>query len=169
MRRAICAASQICLSPAGLLEGLFSTESDLTLPVDFEDFDHNFITLFKHVRDPPDALRSKLGNVNQAIGARENLDEGAEIDDLAHSAFVYFSNLGLGCDALYHFNGFLRSSLIARGNRYGTIIFNVHFNTGGFDNPADDFAARTDYFANLIGFNSDGDDSRCMARNVGAR
>ena len=51
----------------------------------------------EHVLDLVDPLAaSDLGDVQQAVAAGEDVDEGSELGDVHHLAVVYLADLGLG-------------------------------------------------------------------------
>src|SRR5438105_14960137 len=98
--------------------------------------------------------------MNQAVRTRKNFDKGAELDDLAHRAFVNLSDLSLGGDPLHHFDGFLGSRFIDGSDRYRAVICDVHLDAGRFDGAANDLTARTDHLAHLSRLDSEGGDAR---------
>src|SRR5581483_8161721 len=115
------------------------------------------------------ALGRELGDMHQAVGAGQYLDEGAELDDLAHGAFVDAADLGFGGDALDHLDGFLGALFVAGGDHHRAVVLDVDLDAGRFDDAADDFAARADDLADLVRFDVQRDDARRVAGNVAAR
>ena len=64
-----------------------------------------------------DALVGHLRDVEQAVGARQDLDERAEVDDLAHGALVDRADLGLRREALDDVDRLLSTALVGRRDR----------------------------------------------------
>ena len=93
-------AASCCASccPA-LLQRLLARQPDLARLVDLEDLDVDHVALFEDVGHLPHALVGELRDVHEAVGAGQDLDEGAEVDDLPHRAAVDLPDLGLGGDA----------------------------------------------------------------------
>src|SRR3990172_839254 len=104
--------------------------------------------------------------MNEAVGAGQDLDKGAELDDLAHRAFVYFPDLRFGGDPLHHFDGFLRGGLVAGSDDDRAVVFHVHLDAGGLDDAANDFSPGSDDLADLVRLDFDRDDARRVARDV---
>src|SRR5688500_19378956 len=103
--------------------------------------------------------------MDQPIGSGQDLNEGAEVDDLAHGSFVYFADLGLGGDSLHHLDGLFRSLFVDRSDAYRAVVFDVHFDPSRFNDAADHFAARADDLTNLLGLDLQGHDPRRMPRS----
>src|SRR6266487_1037944 len=70
-------------------------QRDATLPVDLGDFDEQLVADVDHVLDRahPLALLAQLGDVQQAVLARRQRDEGAEGGGLDHRAEVALADL----------------------------------------------------------------------------
>src|SRR2546425_5275450 len=62
-----------------VLHRLLPGEADLAGPVDLEDLDVDDVALLQDVGDPLHALVGELGDVHEAVRAREDLHEGAEV------------------------------------------------------------------------------------------
>ena len=90
-----CAAS----CARGLAQRLLAREADLARLVDLEHLDVDHVALLEHVGHLLHALVGDLRDVQQAVGARHDLDERAEVDDLAHRALVDLADLGLRREA----------------------------------------------------------------------
>src|SRR5215475_9102488 len=131
-------------STAGFLQRFFAAQTNLALPIDFENLDHHLVALFEYVANFAHAFRGKLRDVHQAIRAGQDLNEGAELDDLAHRAFVNLADLRLGSDTLDHLDRFPRRFLVRRSDGHAAIVLHVHFDAGRFDDAADHLATRTD-------------------------
>src|SRR5438552_15332802 len=78
-----------------LLERFLAGEPDLPRLVHLEHLDRDDVTFLDDVGDLVHPLTGELGNVNQAVGARIDIYEGAEDEDHAHSTSVVLSHIGL--------------------------------------------------------------------------
>ena len=74
---------------------LLAAQADLAGAVDLEHLDLDLVALLQHVGDALHAAGSDLRDVQQAVGAGQDLDEGAEVDDAAHGALVDLADLRL--------------------------------------------------------------------------
>ena len=93
----LCAAGGRLLAQHGL-----AAELDAVLVVDGDDLDLHLVADLAHVGDAGDVLVGQLADVAQPVLARQDLDEGAEILDAGHAAFVDPADLhpgGQGLDA----------------------------------------------------------------------
>ena len=75
-------------------------EPDFAAAINLEDLHRNLVALMQDVFDPANALIRDLRNMQEAVGPRKNLDEGAELNDFADGAVIDTANLGLGGDRL---------------------------------------------------------------------
>src|SRR5665213_2982448 len=97
-----------------------------------------------------------LGDVEQAVGAGEDLDECAELSQTNHLAEISFADLGHGGDVANHLDGAGQTVGVARSNVDATGVVHIDLDASGLDDAADDLAARSDEIANLVGRNLDG-------------
>ncbi len=84
----------------GQREQLAPREPDLAVAVDAEHLDLDGVALLEHVLDPLDARVRHLRDVQQAVGAGQDLDERAEVRDALDRALVDRADLGLRREAL---------------------------------------------------------------------
>src|SRR5208282_3385793 len=127
---------------AGFLLGLAHRQPDLAAAIDVEHLHVDLVALVQHVLDAADALVGDLRDVEQAVGPRHYLDEGAELDDLADRAVVDLADFGLGGDLLDHADRFFHRDPVGRRNQHGAVVLDVYFAAGLLDQSADDLAAR---------------------------
>src|SRR4051794_11471691 len=97
--------------------------------------------------------------MNQAVRAGKNFYEGAKVDDFSHRSFVDLADLRLGSDFLDHLDGLSRSLFIAGSNGHRAVVFDIHLDAGRFNDAADYFAPRADYFADFFGSYFDRDNT----------
>src|SRR5512140_1367832 len=152
--------------PALLLE-LLVGETDLPVPVHLEDADGDVVVLLEAVGDVDPVLRD-LGNVEQAVGAREDFHECAEIHDLAHSSLVDLPNLGALRDPLDDGDGRPRRIGVHRGDLHGAVVVDVDLHARLLLDPADDLSSRADDLPDLVGLHHHHVDPRCVRGEVGA-
>src|SRR5690242_12913150 len=103
--------------------------------------------------------------MNQAVGAGKNFYKRAKVDDFSNRPFIDLADLRLGSDFLDHLDGLPRSLFIAGSNGHRAVVFNIHLDAGRFNDPADHFAARADYFADFFRPDFDRDNAGSMSRN----
>ena len=66
----------------------------LSLGIDANDLHGEAVAFPGNVGNLPDAGRFKLGDMDETLGPRENLDERAEIGDLFHDSHIDLSQFG---------------------------------------------------------------------------
>ena len=149
--------------------GLIQTvERDLTAIVDLDDDD---LDLVAHVKDILDLLHAALGDagdVQQAVLAGQQVDEGAEGLDGDHATGVLLARLGNLDDELDALDS-LVDGLAGAADKDGAVLLDVDRGTGLVLDAADDLTTRTDNVADLVGRNLDGDDARSGAARGVAR
>src|SRR4029077_16162822 len=112
-----------------------------------------------------DAVFRDLGNMQQAVGAGEDLDKRAEIDDPDHFAQIRFAHLGHRADIGDHLDAAVRGGAVGGENLHAAVVFDVDLATGRLHDAADDLATRPDQLANLVGWNLHGEDARGVGRH----
>ena len=106
------------------------------------------------------ALLVELADVHQAVGARQDLDEGAELGDAPDDAHVELAHLGLGGQALDDVDRLLGRDAVGRRDVHGPVVLDVDGHAGLRGDAADGLAARADDLADLVGLDLHGDDAR---------
>src|SRR5205085_4410201 len=112
--------------------------------------DHDLLPLFEFVAHVADAMIGDLGDVQEAISARKDFDERAEINDARDRADVGRADLGLGRQTAYALDGQLRRFAVGGRNRDRAVVFDVNLRAGLFDERAGDLAARPGDVAYLV-------------------
>jgi hypothetical protein len=95
------------------LEDLAPRQADLAVAVDLHALDDDLVALLQHVLDGADALVRDLADVQQAVGARQDLDERADLDDALDHARVVLADLGLHRQAADQRLGLLEAAALA--------------------------------------------------------
>ena len=130
--------------------------------LDGEHLDEDLIALAEFVLDFLDAMLGDLGDVQQAVGAGEDLDEGAELSETHDLAEVGLADLGHGGEIADHLDGLGETLGVRGGDVHAAGVVDIDLDAGGVDDAADDLAARTDEIANLVGRDLDGVDARSV-------
>jgi hypothetical protein len=74
----------------------FARQANLAAAVDADDLDQQLVAFLDDLARPLWTRSSDSSrDVDEAIGAGQDLDEGAELDDAAHGAQVEAADLGL--------------------------------------------------------------------------
>src|SRR5690606_21339239 len=123
---------------------------DLAAVVDVVDLHAELVALLEEVLDALHALLGDLADVQQPVGAGEEVDEGAEVGDLGDRAVVLLANLGAGgegLDLLAHRVGGLG---VLRVDAHGAVLADLDGCAHGLE-LADLLAARPDDGADLVG------------------
>ena len=97
-----------------------------------------------------------FGDVEEAVGAREDFNEGAELsqaNDLAKICSAYFRHCG---DVRDHLNGAGEAVGVARCHVDAACVVDIDLDASGVDDAANDLAAGSDEVADLVGGDLDG-------------
>ena len=144
----------------------FPAQTDLAGRVDVDHLHEELFAFLQLVAHVLHAVVRDLGDVEQAVGARHDLDERAEIGDALHLAHVGLVELGRGRQLLDDRNRLLRGGAVSRRDVHAAIVLHVDLHAGPLDDAADHLAARSDDVADLVHRNPDGDDARRKGRDV---
>ncbi len=107
--------------------------------------------------------------MQQAVGAGEDLDKRAEIDDPDDFAQIGLAHLGHRANIGDHLDTAIGGGAVGGVNLHAAIVFDVDLATGGLDDATDHLAARPDQLADLVGRNLHGEDARSVGRHGLAR
>ena len=75
---------------------------------------------------------SDLADMQQTVAARQNLNNGAEIEQSLNFAFVYLADFNSGGKLFNTATGFCTGSFVNGSNRDGTVVFDVDLCSGLF-------------------------------------
>ncbi len=106
-----------------------------------------------------------LGDVQQAVGARHDLDERAEIGDALHLAHVGLVQLRRGGQLLDDADRLRRRLAVGGRHVHAAIVLDVDLHAGPLDDAPDHLAAGANDVANLVDRDLDGDDPRREVRH----
>ena len=107
-----------------------------------------------------------LADVQQPVGAGNDLHKGAEFrqpNDLAQIGFPHF---GLGRKVLDDLDSLLGGVFVAGGDVDAAIVLDINLDAGSLDDGTDGFPARSDDIPNLVGADLYGKDSRRIGRDI---
>src|SRR5262249_3111296 len=135
--------------------GLTTGEPDLARFVDLEHLHADLIALLEDVVHATDALLGDLRDVQEAVGARHDLDEGPEINDLAHGSAIDLANFGFRRDTHDAVDRLLHRHAVVGCDLHRAVILDVDRATGLLDDRPDDLATRADDVADLVGADLD--------------
>src|SRR5262249_49144983 len=121
------------------------------------------------VGDLPYALVGELRDVHQAVGARHDLDEGAEVDHAPHGAAVDLAYLGLGRESADAVDGLLDRVAVRGGHQDRAIVFDVDRRARLLDDSTNRLAAGADQVADAIGLDAQRDNAGGIGGQLGAR
>jgi hypothetical protein len=149
----------VAVAPAarrGTLGGVGQAQRHLAAGVDVVDAHLDLLAELEHVFHPVDALApTDLGDVEQAVAAGEDVDEGAELGDVDDPALVGRAHLGGRRveDELHLALGLFDRTLVARpdGDRADhAVVVDAHVRPGLGGDGVDDLALRPDDLTDLV-------------------
>src|SRR5260370_14222678 len=153
---------------AGFADERLAGEADL-VALDGEDLDEDLVAEFQLIANVADAMLGDFADVQEAVGAREKLDEGAEFREAHDFAEVRLADFGAGGDVADHLQSRIAAGSTRGEDVHGAVFEDVDLDAGGFDNGSDLFAARPDEVADLVGRNVQFVKARSIGRNLRAR
>ena len=151
-----------------LLDQRLAAELD-AIAFDGQNLDHDLIALAQLVLHFLDAMLGNLGDVQQAVGAGEELDKRAELRQPNHLAQINLADLRHRGEVADDLQSLLQSFGIAGSNIDPARVVHIDLGAGLLDDAADGGAALADQIANLVGGNHHGFDARRISRTLGAR
>ena len=121
---------------------------------------------FSLSRHALDALFRNLRDVHQAILARQDGHERAEVHQARHAAFIDAADFDFGGDQVDAALGFPAGLAVDRRNLDRAVVVDVDRGAGFLGDGANDCAALADDFADLLRIDLDRDDRRCPLGHV---
>jgi hypothetical protein len=140
----------------------------LAVAVDLDHLNQHLVALGQHVLDRADPGLGDLRDVEQPLGVGNDLDEGAELDDLLHLAEVDPLQLHLAADVLDHADCLLHRRAVGREDGDPPVVLDVDLGARLFLDPAHHLAAGADDLADLLLANLDGHEARRERAQLGA-
>src|SRR5713101_1218783 len=162
------AAGGALLLFAGFADQGFAREADL-VALDGENFDEDLVAELQLVANVADAMLGDFADVQEAVGAREKLDESAELREANDFAKIGFADFRAGGDVANHLQGRIAAGSTGREDVHRAVFEDVDFDAGGLDDGPDLLAARTDEVANFVLWDFQLEEARGVSGNRGAR
>src|SRR5690606_13504670 len=96
-------------------------QAQTALVVGLDDLDADHLTDLQDIVDVGDAVVGDFGNVQQAVASRQNLDDGAEVQQAQYRAFIFLADLDISGQFLDTALGFAGLVQIRAGNGDGAV------------------------------------------------
>src|SRR5579859_247540 len=152
----------------GFLDESLAREADL-VALDRQDFYEDLVAEFQLITNVADAVFGDFADVEEAVGAGEELDECAKLRQANDFAEIGFADFGGGGDVADHLQGRIAAGAAGGEDMHGTVFEDIDFDAGGLDNGLDFLAARTDEVADLVLRNLQLEEARGVGGNFRAR
>ena len=140
-----------------------------TLVVCLDHLDAHDLAFLQIVGDLIDPLLGDLRDVQQAVLARNQLHDRAEIEQAQHRAFVDLADLDFGRDVLDPLARHIACIGVHRRDRDAAIILDVDRRAGFLGQRANHRAALPDHVADLFGIDLERHHPRRVLRDLGPR
>src|SRR6185312_9356927 len=105
-------------------------ETDSSLTVDFQDLHADDVAFLQLVAHALDTLVGDLRDVHEAVAAREDGDERAEVHQAGHFALIDATHLDVGGDQLDAPLRLAAGSAVHGGNLHGAVALDVDRGAG---------------------------------------
>src|SRR5439155_21221118 len=152
----------------GLVDDLHR-EAGLAAIVEAEQLDLNLVAFLDDVGGLLHARRSELADVDEAVLGAEEVHEGAELHHLDDGAVIDLADFRIGGDRLDPLDRGLHRLAVAGGDLHGAVVLNVDLGAGLLDDLTDHLATGADHFADLVGGDLKGLDTRRVFAELGTR
>src|SRR6266704_1125487 len=153
---------------AGFADERLAGEANL-VALDGENLDEDLVAELQLIANVADAMLGDFADVQEAVGAREKLDEGAEFREAHDFAEIGLADFGASGDVADHLQGRIAAGSTGGEDVHGAVFEDVDLHAGGFDNGFDLLAAGTDEVADLVGWDVQFVKTRCVSGNLRAR
>src|SRR5690606_25030789 len=100
-------------------------QAQTALVVCLDDLDSHLLANLQHIIDVRNAIVCDLGDVQQAIAARQDLNDGAEVQQTQHAAFVDLANFHVCRQIGDTTFGFASTVQVGAGDDDGAVIRDV--------------------------------------------
>src|SRR5216683_1225227 len=165
---ASAASRRFLLLFAGFADEGLARQADL-VALDGENLDEDLVAKLQLVANVADAVLGDFADVQEAVGAREELDEGAKLREANDFAEIGFTDFGTGSDVADHRERGIAAGSAGGENVHGAVFENVDFDASSFDDRPDLLAARPDEVADFVLRDFQLEETRGVRGNRGAR
>src|SRR5712664_2927294 len=148
-------------------EGL-ARKADL-VALDGKNLDEDLVAELQLIANVADAMLGDFADVQEAVGAGEELDESAELREANDFAEIGLADFGAGGDVANHLQGRVSAGSAGGEDVHGAVFEDVDFDAGGFDDGSDFLATWTNEVANFVLRDFQLEEARGVGRNRGAR
>src|SRR5690348_2815832 len=144
-------------------------QTDSSLTVDLQHFHADDVAFLQLVADTLHALVGDLRDVHQAVAARQDGDERAEVHQARDLALVDAADLDVRRDQLDAPLRLTAGGAVHRGYLHGAVALDVDGGSGLLGDLADHRPALADHVADLLRIDLQGDDGRSPFRHTVTR
>src|SRR5712691_7983879 len=117
---------------AGFANERFAGEADL-VALDGEHLNEDLVAELQLIANVADAMFGDFADMQEAVGAGEKLDEGAELREANDFAEIGLADFGAGGDVANHLQGRVSAGSAGGEDVHGAVFEDVDFDAGGFD------------------------------------
>src|SRR5713226_10702358 len=153
---------------AGFADESFAREANL-VALDGENLDEDLVAEFQLIANVADAMLGDFADVQEAVGAGEEFDKGAEFRKAHDFAEIGLADFGAGGDVANHLQGRIAAGSAGGEDVHGAVFEDVDLDAGRFNDGPDLLAARADEVANFVLRNLELEEARGVGGNRGAR
>src|SRR5690606_20884674 len=118
------------------------------------------LTHLQHVIDVGDAVVGDFGDVQQTVTTRQDLDDGAEVQQTLNGALVFLTHFDVGSQFLDAALGFVRTIQIGAGDGDAAVIADVDLATGFFGQCTDGGTTLADHITDFLRIDLDAQHAR---------
>src|SRR5579859_1952568 len=152
----------------GFLDESLAREADL-VALDRQDFYEDLVAEFQLVANVADAVFGDFADVQEAVGAGEELDECAKLRQANDFAKIGFADFGGGGDVADHLQGRIAAGAAGGEDMHGTVFEDVDLDARSFDDGPDFLATWADEVTDLVLRNLKFEEARSVRGNLRAR
>src|SRR6202022_1191361 len=151
-----------------LFEDSFARQSN-AIALDGQHFYQHLVAFFQFIANVLDAVLGDFADMQQTVGAGDDLDERAEIGQPRHRTEVGLADLGRGGQVADDLQGLGCRSLVVGGHVDFARVLDVDLYASALDDAANHLTAGPNHVANFVHRNLQGVNTRREGRNLLAR
>src|SRR5438445_10765776 len=155
LRRRRGRALLLSIAAALFRERLLAGKPDLPGAVHRDDLHQHLVPFLEYVLDLLHPRVREIRDVHEAVGAREDLHERAELHDPPHRAEIGLSHLRLLRQRADHLDRLLDTLAVRRGDGDRPVVLDVDRRSGAGGDALDHLASRSDHVLDAAGGDSE--------------